>query len=268
MKHESLTLFSGDRSRESAEVICLRLGTELPDLELAPVVVPREILATRASPHPWEKTPEEWYAKYGEAQWVWTTRTFEPVEEVKWGKERSRARRYFDLPDAAPGSIKIRLVACCVGGMSVNLNGESVVNPDWGPDSADNYYVEVDEDVTFKALAKRNLLEFDIKRRYSLRYSKRTLPAGLIYRLDISWERETKAGVLAKAVAGTLRVLASATFRVLGLLGFLVFFCLALYPSFDNTTRIVFATIAAGFIGALNLPALRRDLQQAGGNRK
>ena len=30
----------------------------------------------------------------------------------------------------------------------------------------------------------------------------------------------------------------------------------------------VFATIAAEFIGAWNLPALRRDLQQASGNRK
>ena len=262
MKRETTVLVSGDRSEQSPEVVCVKPGASLPDLELAPVIVPKETIGTRVSPHPWEKNPQKWYANYDGAQWVWTTRHFEPREGRGFGEERLTIRRYFDLPDAAPGSIKVRLIACCVGGMVVRLNGKTVGTPDWGKQGADNYYVDLDEDVTHKALAARNLLQFDVKRYFSPASGEGTLPAGLIYKLDISWERETKTGMVAKAITGALRVLASATFRVLGLLGFLVFLFLALYPDFDTTTRIVFATVATGFIGAWNLPGMWRDLKE------
>ena len=258
MKRETLLLLSG-RYGDADEVVCFAPGDDGLEIEVPSAVVPREVMAQRASPHPWERAPDEWYARFQGAEWVWSRRQFRESKVFK--RESLRVRRYFQLPSEAMDA-RLSLVACSVGGMEITMDGHRLSDPDWGPQGADNYYAELAIEDCDLAGAGRHVLEMDIRRCQASVPTPGTEPAGLIYAAELAWKRETRADLLGHFVAAWFKLVGSAFFRIAGLLGFLLFLLLALLPTFSGTSRSVFAIIATGFLGAWLSPLVRMEAEK------
>lgn len=266
MRKGSRLLLSGDGATDSPEVVCLQLGDNLPELELGAVVVPRDTLDKRPLPHPWDRKPEQWHARFKGAEWVWTTRTFGRPRVMR--NERLVLRRYFGLPSSALNR-KMHVTVSAVGGLRMYLDGEAVGQPKDGPEGADNFYAEFDGEHEIKGKKPEHVMEFHVKRTVGRPQKKGVLPAGgLIYALEVTWEEETKADVIKRFVDAWFGAVTSRFFRVVGLLGFLACLVLALSPWLDAATRTVCATFGAALLGAWLSPRIRTESKAKRGQRK
>ena len=255
-------LLSGDCAEDCPEVICLQLADDLPETELSPVVVAQETMARRPSPHPWEHRLDTWHAGFKDAEWIWSTRKFGKPRVTR--SERLVIRRYFQLsPESRKPKLHVK--ACAVGGLRMYLDGEAVGRPKDGPEGADNFYAEFDRDHDIKLQKTPHLMEFHVKRKVTPLQDKKALPVGgLIYALEITWQEETKADVVKRFVDAWFGAVTSRFFRIVGLLGFLVFLFIALSPRFEAITRTVCGGVAVGFLGAWLSPLIRTEAEREG----
>lgn len=259
MRKVTRLLLSGDGATDCPEVVWLHIGHLLPNIELPPVVLDRKLLDRRPSGRPWDSTPDAWYARFKGAEWIWTTSKFYQPNTTR--REELTIRRSFSLPAGASNG-KVHVIACAVGGLRMYLDGEMVGQPEDGPEGADNFYAEFDRKEKVDTRKTEHVWEFCINRTLR-RLQKKALPVGgLIYALELTWEEETKADVVKRFVDAWFGAVTSRFFRIVGLVGSLVFLVLALSPWFDATTRTVCATFGAVLLGAWFSPRMRTETER------
>ena len=159
MKKRSRLLLSGDGAVDSPEVIWLHISDELPNIELPPVVLPRELLDKRVIPRQWDQNPESWYARFRGGRWVWTTRKFPQTDRSR--TENLTVRRLFSLP-AGVVNPSAHVIACAIGGLEMWLDDRRIGEPKRGPTGAENFYAELDLREKMDPSKTEHVLEFCI----------------------------------------------------------------------------------------------------------
>jgi len=260
MRKRSRLLLSGDGAIDCPEVVWLHISDRLPNIEVPPVVLDRALLNRRPDPKPWGQAADAWYARFKGAQWIWTTSKFYQPNTTR--REELTVRRSFSLP-AGAANARIHVIACAVGGLTMYFDGEIVGRPKEEPQGADNFYAEFERDEKVDTKKPDHVWEFCISRTVSRFSDKKKLPVGgLIYCLEVTWEEETKADVVKRFIDAWFGAVTSRFFRIFGLLGFIGFLALALWPQVEPTTRGICGVVAAGFLGAWLSPLIRIETER------